>query len=74
MVPASMLKAKSVVLRLEDVDTFCTIELNGEEVGKTDNRFRRWEFDVKKFLKPGDNRIVGLFKSAENESNERAKG
>ena len=74
MVPASMLKAKSVILRLEDVDTFCTIELNGEEVGKTDNRFRRWEFDVKKFLKPGDNRIVGLFKSAENESNERAKG
>ncbi|MDO5319151.1 MAG: glycoside hydrolase family 2 protein, partial [bacterium] len=74
MVPSSMLKAKSVVLRLEDVDTFCTIELNGEEVGKTDNRFRRWEFDVKKFLKPGDNRIVGIFKSAENESNERAKG
>ncbi len=72
-VPASLLKAKSVILRAEDVDTFCTIEINGEEIGRTDNRFRRWDFDVKKFLKPGDNRIVGIFKSAENESNERAK-
>ena len=72
-VPASLLRAKGVTLRLEDVDTFCTIEINGEEVGRTDNRFRRWDFDVKRFLKPGDNRIVGVFKSAENESNARAK-
>ena len=68
-VPASLLRAKGVTLRLEDVDTFCTIEINGEEVGRTDNRFRRWDFDVKRFLKPGDNRIVGVFRSAENESN-----
>ena len=67
-VPGALLNAKSVMLRLEDVDTFCTIEVNGEEVGHTDNRFRRWEFDVKKFLKPGDNRIVGVFRSAENVS------
>ena len=72
-VPGTLLNAKSVVLRLEDVDTFCTIEINGEEVGRTDNRFRRWEFDVKKFLKPGDNRIVGIFRSAENESAARAE-
>lgn len=72
-VPASLLRAKGVTLRLEDVDTFCTIEINGEEVGRTDNRFRRWDFDVKRFLKPGDNRIVGVFRSAENESNARAK-
>ena len=72
-VSGDLLKAKSVILRLEDVDTFCTISINNQVVGKTDNRFRRWEFEVKKFLKPGDNRIVGVFKSAENESNERAK-
>lgn len=72
-VDAATLGAKSVVLRLEDVDTFCTIYVNGSEVGRTDNRFRRWEFDVKRFLKPGANRIAGVFRSAENESNERAK-
>ncbi len=72
-VPATLLAAKSVILRLEDVDTFCTIEINGEEVGRTDNRFRRWEFDVKRVLRPGDNRIVGIFRSAENESNALAK-
>ena len=72
-VPGNLLNARSVILRLEDVDTFCTIEINGEEVGRTDNRFRRWEFDVRKFLRPGDNRIVGCFRSAENESNARAK-
>ncbi|MGN0853517.1 MAG: glycoside hydrolase family 2 protein, partial [Kiritimatiellia bacterium] len=72
-VKSDLLKAKSVILRLEDVDTFCTISINGQVVGKTDNRFRRWDFDVKKFLRSGDNRIVGVFRSAENESNERAK-
>ena len=71
--PDALLAAKSVVLRLEDVDTFCTIEINGEEVGRTDNRFRRWDFDVKRALRPGVNRIVGVFRSAENESNARAK-
>ena len=72
-VPIPLLNSKSVILRLEDVDTFCTISINDQVVGTTDNRFRRWDFDVKKFLRPGDNRIVGVFKSAENESNARAK-
>lgn len=72
-VAPGLLNAKSVILRLEDVDTFCTVSINGQEVGRTDNRFRRWDFDVKHVLKPGANRIVGVFKSAENESNERAK-
>ena len=72
-VPADVLRARSVILRLEDVDTFCTVLVNGHEVGKTDNRFRRWEFDVKSVLKPGVNRITGVFASAENVSAELAK-
>jgi len=73
-VSLEVLRAKSVILRLEDVDTFCSVEVNGVEVGTADNRFRRWEFDVKNVLKPGQNRIAGVFRSAENESAARAKG
>jgi len=60
-----LLARKSVVLRLEDVDLFCTLYVNGVRVGRTDNRFRRWEFDVKPFLKVGKNELKGVFESAE---------
>ena len=33
------LAKKALVLRLEDVDTFATVSLNGHELGKTDNSF-----------------------------------
>ena len=72
-VPGSMLAAKRVILRLEDVDLFCTVKINGREVGRTDNRFRRWDFDVKAALKEGENTIEGYFKSSELTSNELAK-
>ena len=73
-VPGTLLNAKSVVLRLEDVDTFCTIEINGEEVGRTDNRFRRWEFDVKNCLRAGENTVVGVFPSVERKLREQRLG
>ena len=62
--PPEVLSAPSVILRLEDVDTFAEIRMNGAVLGKTSNRFRRWEFDVKPFLRPGTNRLEGVFKSA----------
>ena len=55
---AKLLAGKRVVLRLEDVDTFATIWINGKEVGRTGNRFLRYEFDVKPFLKEGKNEIA----------------
>ena len=63
-VDASVLACRSVVLRLENVDTFATIRINGQEIGRTDNRFRRWEFDAKRFLVRGVNRIEGDFRCA----------
>ncbi len=71
-VDAKFIAAKSVMLRLEDVDLFCTVKVNGVEVGRTDNRFRRWDFDVKKLLKAGENTIEGYFESSELKSNELA--
>ncbi|MCR5547592.1 MAG: hypothetical protein K6F25_02425 [Bacteroidales bacterium] len=62
---AAFLQHEAVWLRLEDVDTFCDVRINGHEVGSTSNRFRRWEWDVKPYLKAGENIIEGRFKSAE---------
>ena len=62
-VSAELLARKEVLLRLEDCDTFCTVRVNGTVVGRTSDRFRRWEFDVRKALKPGRNEISGFFES-----------
>ena len=63
--PEGFADAKAVTLRLEDVDCFATVKVNGHEVGRTSNRFQRYDFDVKPFLKQGDNRIEALFESTE---------
>ena len=63
----------SIVLRLEDCDTFATIKVNDEIAGVTSNRFMRYDFDVKRLLKPGRNRISGFFKSPEAVAKELAK-
>ena len=73
-VDAALLEDPSAVLRLDDVDLFCEIKVNGRTVGKTDNRFRRWEFDVKPYLKAGENVIEGVFDSTERRIGELRKG
>jgi len=71
-VPAALFAKKSVCLRLEHVDTFCTVSINGKAVVETGNRFRRYDFEIKPFLKPGKNTISGRFKSAVSISDEKA--
>lgn len=63
-VPASMLEAEAVYLRASEVDTFCDISVNGHYVGSTSNYFRRWEWDVKPFLRVGENELQGVFQDA----------
>lgn len=60
---ADFLKSSEIVLRLEDCDSFATIRVNGFDVGKTTDRFQRYDFDVKGALKVGANVIEGEFKS-----------
>ena len=62
-VPDGFLNMKKVLLRCEGLDTLATIKINGRVLGKTDNMFRTWEFDVKEFLKPGKNFINVFFES-----------
>ena len=56
---------KSAILRLEDVDCFADVYLNGTKVGTTGNRFQRYDFDVKPWLRAGANDIRVRFHSTE---------
>ena len=58
-----LLKRQFVRLRCEGLDTLATVRLNGRVLGQTDNMFRRWEWDVKPFLKPGVNTLEISFAS-----------
>ncbi len=62
-VDAALLALPHVVLRCEGLDTFATVLLNGVELGRADNMFRTWEFDVKTRLRPGANSIEVRFDS-----------
>ena len=63
-VSADDLSKEAVYLRLEDVDTFCDVSINGHHVGSTNNRFCRWEWDVKQYLHVGKNTLEGRFQDA----------
>ncbi|MBR5739553.1 MAG: glycoside hydrolase family 2 protein, partial [Lachnospiraceae bacterium] len=52
-----------ILLRCEGLDTLATIVLNGNEVAKTENMHRTYEFDVTSFLIPGENEISVTFAS-----------
>ena len=69
---SGFLSHRSILLRAEDVDTFCDITINGHALTPCTNRFRRWEWEVKPYLKEGENVIEGHFHSAEIESEKRA--
>jgi beta-mannosidase len=71
--PASLRARRLVTLRLEDVDTFCDLTLNGELIGACGNRFRRYDIDVTGKLKPTGNVLAARFRSAELEASARAQ-
>ncbi|MEI9960456.1 MAG: sugar-binding domain-containing protein [Limisphaerales bacterium] len=62
-VPDEVLKNDRVLLRCEGLDTLATIKINGKEIGRADNMFRLWEYDVKSALRAGENTIEILFSS-----------
>lgn len=53
-----------VFLVCEGLDTLATVVLNGNELGHTNNMFRRHEWEIKPFLKPdGVNELIITFAS-----------
>ena len=63
-VDPALLGSDRVVLQCDGLDTLATIRVNGRKVGTADNMFRRWEFDVARTLKGGENNIAVEFASA----------
>jgi len=57
------LACKKIMLFCEGLDTLAVVSINGKIVAETDNMFRTWEWDVKKFLKKGSNSITVKFLS-----------
>jgi len=51
------------MLLLKGLDTVAKISINGEEIGKTDNMFRRYSFDIKDFLTKNATEISISFES-----------
>jgi len=58
---AELVALERVLLRCEGLDTLATITLNGQNVAKTDNMYRTWEFDVRSLLRVGDNTLAITF-------------
>ncbi|HEB10177.1 MAG TPA: glycoside hydrolase family 2 protein, partial [Spirochaetales bacterium] len=67
-VDADFLKKSSIFLNCDCLDTITKIYINGHEVGKTENMFLRYRFEVKPVIKTGLNEIAILFKSAEKQA------
>ncbi len=63
---ASLLGAEKIVLECDGLDTLCTLELNGEVIGCTDNMYIAHRFDVSGKLAAGENELRITFKSAVN--------
>lgn len=57
------LKADKINLVCEMVDTLCDIYVNNSLVGKGENAHLKYSFDVKQFVKPGENTVRVVFYS-----------
>jgi len=58
-----LLDLSQVWLVCDGLDTLATVSLNGQEVGRAENMFRQYRWDVKSFLKNGENELVVAFES-----------
>ncbi|KPJ62722.1 hypothetical protein AMK68_04585, partial [candidate division KD3-62 bacterium DG_56] len=56
-VPKSAIREKTELV-FDGIDTFATVWLNGVAVGRTDNMFRQYRFDVTDVIKPAEKNVV----------------
>lgn len=64
-------EGEHVELVLEGLDTFAVVTLNGVELGRGDNQFRRYRYEVGHLLREGGNELVVDLASALNEAERR---
>lgn len=66
-VPEDFLDTDRIELVFDGLDTYGRIWLNGKLIGKTDNMFCQWRFDVSSQLKTQGNELLVKFDSAVQE-------
>ena len=64
------LEHENIFLICHGLDTISEVILNGENLGKTNNMFIRFDFDVKSHLKKKGNKLIIRFKSPTIEARE----
>ncbi|MFA5293390.1 MAG: sugar-binding domain-containing protein [Phycisphaerae bacterium] len=67
--PANFQKNEKIELVFDGLDTFGQIWMNGKIIGKTDNMFCKWRFDVTSLIKEKNNELLVKFDSAAEEGN-----
>jgi beta-mannosidase len=73
-VPGELLQHDRVLLRCQGLDTIAAISINGREIGRADNMFRAWQYDVKPTLRAGENVIAVAFTAPMRYVREKAAG
>ncbi len=56
-----LLAKRHVQLVCHGLDTLATVWLNGRKIGRTDNMFREWTFDIRRYVRKGTNHLRLLF-------------
>lgn len=59
----TLLRHGHLDLVFKGLDTFAEVYLNDSLIGKADNMFRTWEWEVKHLLKKGENELKVIFRS-----------
>lgn len=62
--PAEVFQKRHIELVFKSLDTYAQVFLNDSLILETDNQFRTWRADVKKWLRPTGNRLHIYFESA----------
>lgn len=63
MCTSDLMKCKDILIRFEGIDTIADIYLNDVHVGNTYNMHRIWEFQVKKIVHAGINKLTVVLHS-----------
>lgn len=65
-VPEKLFEEDRIFLRFDGLDTLALVSLNGTPLGETDNAFRVYAWEVKRYLEAGENEIYIRFRSPVN--------
>ncbi len=57
---ADLLAEERIYLVCDGLDTLAEVNINGHVLGKTDNMFRRYEWEVKSFLNASDDNLLTI--------------